>query len=174
MWAAFCSIVPPARLHLAWPRLETPDATAGIWVITKGDPGGISENDSLFTSSLRLQSSYKRCRAFQRRRCAAFSGRRVANVEKRIERGKRRSRRECRVLKNPSLMMPQERSGREQTKVSKTSKGALFQHGSLFLLFPLLSKHVFTNCQAVSWPLQALHSPQVYSAGGGGADSGTA
>lgn len=138
-WKLFCAchvflnvalnvnaFVPPARLHLAWPRLETPDATAGIWVITKGDLGGISENDSLFTSSLSLQSGYKRCRAFQRRRCAAFPFRRVANVEKRMERGKRRSRRECHALKNPSLMMPQEQSGREQTKVSKTSKGAFF------------------------------------------------
>lgn len=66
----------------AWPRSEEPDATAGIWVMTKGDRGGISENDSLLTSSLRLQSGYKRCRAFQRRRRAAFSGGRAANVEK--------------------------------------------------------------------------------------------
>lgn len=76
-----------------------------------------------------------------------------------------------RVLKNPSLMTAQERSGRKQTKVSKTSKEVFLKHGSLFLLaplFPPLSKHVFTNCRAVSCPSQALHSSQVYSAGGGG------
>lgn len=92
--------------------------------MTKGDPGGISENDSLFTSSLRLQSGYKRCRAFQRRRRAAFSGGRVAKAEKRIQRGKGGRRGECRVLKNPSLMVAQEWSSRKQTKVSKTSKEA--------------------------------------------------
>lgn len=60
--------------------------------MTKGDPGGIPENDSLFTSSLRLQSGCKRCGAFQRRRRAAFSGGRVAKAEKRIQRGKGRRR----------------------------------------------------------------------------------
>lgn len=71
--------------------------------MTKADPGGISENDSLFTSSLRLQSGYKRWRAFQRRRRAAFSGGRVAKAGKK-NRAREEEEEGVRVLKNLSLM----------------------------------------------------------------------
>lgn len=80
------------------------------------------------------------------------------------------------MLKNQSLalMMAQERSSKEQTKVSKTSKEAfLWRRSALsfslilpFFSLPPLFKHVFANCQTLFCPSQALHSSQVYSAGG--------
>lgn len=118
---------PPARLHLAWPELEKPDATAGIWVITKGRSGrNLWERFALHVvikSSKQLQKMWDLSAPTLRPHSLLEEWQ---MWKKRIEKGKRRSRTECRALKNPSLMLPQERSGREQTKVSKTSKGAFF------------------------------------------------
>ncbi len=70
-------------------KLEKPDVTAGIWGVTKGDEGGISEHNSLFTSSLRHQSGCRRYGAFSAD-TNAFSGRGVTNERRTGEKRKDR------------------------------------------------------------------------------------
>lgn len=138
--------------------------------MTKADPGGISENDSLFTSSLRLQSGYKRWRAFQRRRRATFSGGRVAKVEKRMERGKRR-RRECVCWRTCLWWRHKSGAGESRQKFLKLQKKSFCSTGPSFstLLYSLRSPNMSLLIARLCPALRRLSTPlrSIQQRGGG-------